>query len=45
MMKALFKKQMLEVFSWLYKNRKTGKHRSVKGIVGNVVLYLFLFGF
>ena len=45
MMKALFKKQMLEVFSWLYKNRKTGKHRSVKGIVGYVVLYLFLFGF
>ena len=45
MMKALFKKQMLEVFSWLYKNRKTGKHRSVKGIVGSVVLYLFLFGF
>lgn len=44
MTKALLKKQMLEVFSWLYKGRKTGKRRSAKGIVGYVVLYLFVFG-
>ena len=26
MTKTLIKKQMLEVFSWLYQNKKTGKH-------------------
>lgn len=45
MTKALFKKQLLEVFSWLYKNRKTGKIRSGKGIFVYVLLYIFLFGF
>lgn len=44
MTKALFKKQMMEVFSWLYKDRKTGKHRSAQGILMYVLLYLFLFG-
>lgn len=43
MTKALFRKQLMEVFSWLYKDRKTGKIRSTAGIVGYVVLYLFLF--
>ena len=44
MTKALFRKQMMEVFSWVYKNKKTGKLRSVSGIVGYILLYLFLFG-
>ena len=43
MTKALFRKQMMEVFSWVYKNKKTGKLRSVSGIVGYILLYLFLF--
>lgn len=45
MTKALFKKQMMEVFSWLYKDRKSGKLRSVKGVAGYVLLYLIIFGF
>ncbi|MGM9615131.1 MAG: hypothetical protein ACI3W7_06380 [Oscillospiraceae bacterium] len=43
MTKALFRKQMMEVFSWLYKDRKTGKLRSAGGIAGYVLLYLILF--
>ena len=45
MTKALFKKQMMEVFSWLYKDRKSGKLRSAKGIAVYIILYLVLFGF
>ena len=45
MTKALFRKQMMEVFSWLYKDRKSGKLRSAKGILVYGILYLFLFGF
>lgn len=46
MMRALFRKQMLEVFSWLYKDKKSGKIRSAKGIVGSVLMYVvLLFGF
>lgn len=45
MIKALFRKQMLEVFAWIYKDKKTGKLRSAKGIAGYVLLYLLLFGF
>lgn len=45
MTKALFKKQLMEVFSWLYKDRKSGKLRSSKGIVAYCILYLVLFGF
>lgn len=45
MTKALLKKQMMEVFSWVYTDKKSGSHRSVKGIAGYVLLYLFLFGF
>lgn len=45
MTKALFKKQMMEVFSWLYKDKKTGKHRHVTGIIAYALLYLVLFGF
>ena len=45
MTRALFKKQMLEVFSWLYQDSKSGKHRSTKGIIFFALLYLLLFGF
>lgn len=45
MIKALFKKQMLEVFAWIYRDRKTGKNRSVRGIIGYGLLNLFVFGY
>lgn len=45
MIKALFKKQMLEVFSWVYFDHKNGKNRSKGGIIGYAALYLFIFGF
>lgn len=45
MTKTLLKKQMMEVFSWLFLNRKTGKRRTAKGIVGFTALYLLLFAF
>ena len=45
MIKALFKKQMLEVFSWVYFDRKNGKNRSKGGIIGYAALYLLIFGF
>lgn len=45
MLLALFRKQMMEVFSWLYQEKKTGKHRSAKGVAGTAALYLLLFGF
>lgn len=44
MIKALFKKQMLEVFSWVYFDRKNGKSRSKGGMIGYAGLYLFIFG-
>lgn len=45
MTRALFRKQMMEVFSWIYKDRKSGKLRTARGIAGYVLLYLLLFGF
>lgn len=45
MTKALFKKQMMEVFSWVYQNKKSGKNRSASGIAGYVLLYVLIFGF
>ena len=45
MTKALLKKQMLEVFAWIYKDKKTGKNRSKNGIIGYIVLYILIFGF
>lgn len=45
MIRALFKKQMMEVFSWIFQDKKSGKNRSVKGIVRYVLLYLLIFGF
>lgn len=44
MTKALFKKQIMEVFSWVYFDRKSGKNRTKGGIIGFALLYLFLFG-
>ncbi len=45
MTKALLKKQMLEVFSWLYQDKKSGKNRTGKGIAGYVLVWLIVFGF
>lgn len=45
MIKVLFKKQMREVFSWIYQDKKTGKNRSKKGLFAFVLIYLVLFGF
>ena len=45
MIRALFKKQMMEVFSWVYFDRKNGKNLSKGGIIGYAALYLFLFTF
>lgn len=45
MTKALLKKQMLEVFSWLYRDRKSGKNRSKSGLLAYALLYAVLFGF
>ncbi len=45
MIRALFKKQMMEVFSWVYQNKKSGKNRSTKGAVGYALLYLLIFSF
>ena len=41
MIKALFKKQMAEVFSWLFMDRKKGR-RTGKGMVGFLLLYAAL---
>lgn len=43
MTKALFRKQMMEVFSWIYKNRKSGKLRTAKETAGYVLLILLIF--
>lgn len=43
MTRALLKKQMMEVFSWLYRNKKTGKNRSGGGLVTYVAFYLGIF--
>ena len=45
MTRALFKKQMMEIFSFLFYDKKTGKNRTVRGLVGYGVLFLYLFGF
>ena len=43
MFKALFKKQLMEVNSWLLQDKKKGKRRTGAGMAGMIVLYLFLF--
>lgn len=45
MTKTLLKKQLMEVFSWLYRDKKSGKNRSKRGLVTYILLYLFIFGF
>ena len=44
MIKAMMKKQMQESFCWLYQDKKTGKNRSMKGLIGYGLLYLLVFG-
>lgn len=44
MTKALLKKQMFEVFSWLFIDRKTGKRRENSKFIGYIVLYTVIFG-
>ena len=43
MTKVLLKKQIMESFSWLYRDTKTGKNRSKSGLVLYGILYLFVF--
>lgn len=45
MTKALFKKQIAEVFSWVYFDRKKGKSRSKGGIFRFAALYVIILGF
>ncbi len=45
MTKTLLKKQMLEVFAWVYQDKKTGKNRSKSGMLLYVGIYLIIFGF
>lgn len=42
MLKALFKKQMLELSTWFFQDKKTGRNRSKAGILGYAMLYLVL---
>ena len=35
----------MEVFSWIYQDKKTGKNRDKKGMLLYVFFYVFLFGF
>ncbi len=43
MIRALFRKQLLEVFTWLYQDNKTGKKRQGGKLILFVGLYVFLF--
>lgn len=45
MTKALLKKQLLEIFAWVYYNARNGKKRKGIGLVGFAALYIYLFGF
>lgn len=45
MLKALLKKQFLELNAFYFQNRKTGKNRSKSGSVGMIILFIFLFFF
>ena len=45
MIKALFKKQMLEAFSYLFMSNKKKTRRTGKALVGALVLYGFLFAY
>ena len=43
MLKALMKKQFLELNSFYFRNRRTGQHRSKAGTVGFILLFALLF--
>lgn len=43
MLKTLLKKQFLELNTFYFQNRKTGKMRSRGGIIGMIVLFIFIF--
>ncbi len=43
MLKTLLKKQFLELNTFYFQNRKTGKMRSRGGIIGMIVLFIFVF--
>lgn len=43
MLKALIRKQFLQMFASLFTDRKTGRIRTSKGTVGFIVLYVVLF--
>lgn len=43
MLRALIKKQFLELNTYYFQDRKTGKHRSRAGTIGFVTLFVFLF--
>ncbi len=45
MLKALLKKQFLELNAFYFQNRKTGKNRTKAGTVGFIILYIVLFLF
>ncbi len=45
MIKPLIKKQLLEVFSWIFVDRKSGNTRSGKNLLIYGAIYLFLFGY
>lgn len=44
MLKALFKKQLLELSTWLLQDKKSGKNRSKAGVAGYILLYAFVIG-
>ena len=43
MLKALLKKQFLELNAFYFQNKKTGKNRSKAGTIGFIILYIVLF--
>ena len=43
MFKALLKKQFMEINSWLLQDKKSGKRRSVGGMVLLIAVYVVLF--
>lgn len=45
MTKILMKKQLREVFAWVYQDKKTGKNRDKKGILTFSLVYIMIFGF
>ncbi len=45
MIKALFKMQMAETFSWLFMDKKAGKKRTQEKTFLYILLYLIIFGF